>query len=138
MYADDSVLIAPSPQSLQCMLNLCKDYAEANDIIYNIKKTVAMCIKPKSLKNLVIPNFCLQGKVLSKVLKYKYLGIVINSDNNDNDDINRLNRSVFACGNKLISQFKKCTENVKVQLFKTFCCNLYCSHLWYDYFKYSF
>ena len=77
MYADDSVLIAPSPQSLQDMLNVCKVYAENNDIIYNAMKTVVMCVNPKSLRNLAVPNFVLHDKVLSQVLKYKYLGVIM-------------------------------------------------------------
>ena len=42
MYADDTVLIAPSARALQILLNNCDIYANDCDIIYNSKKTVCM------------------------------------------------------------------------------------------------
>ena len=30
----------------------------------------------------------------------------------------------------LIKCFKHCSDDVKILLFKTFCCSMYCSHLW--------
>ena len=33
----------------------------------------------------------------------------------------------------LIRTFSKCTDEVKAMLFKTFCCNLYCAHLWWNF-----
>ena len=33
----------------------------------------------------------------------------------------------------LIRKFRKCSEDVKIQLFKTYLCNLYCPHLWKTY-----
>ena len=35
----------------------------------------------------------------------------------------------------LIKQFSKCSYNVKVLLFKSFCCNFYCSQLWWHFNK---
>jgi hypothetical protein len=39
-YADDSVLIAPSPTALQNLISVCQEYAMDNDIKYNTLKTV--------------------------------------------------------------------------------------------------
>ena len=35
-YADDTVLIAPSPTGLQHLINLCHSYALKNEVLYNI------------------------------------------------------------------------------------------------------
>jgi len=44
-------------------------------------------------------------------------------------------RSFYARGNILIRYFGKCSTAVKVQLFKTFCSNIYAGHLWHNYTK---
>ena len=137
MYADDGVLIAPSPNALQTMLDICETYGNTNDILYNSKKSVIMCIKPKECKSIYVPTFYLQGKPLSQVSCHQYLGVLINDSNTDNNDIERHTKATYINGNKIISYFKHCTANVKVQLFKTFCSNFYCSHLWTNYYKYT-
>ena len=55
------------------------------------------------------------------------------SDASDNKDIKRQIRSIYSRGNMIISKFRKCTIDVKIQLFKTFCTSLYCAHLWSDF-----
>ena len=50
MYADDSVLIAPSPNALQVLIHECELFAKDNDIIFNAEKSKLMCIKPSKVK----------------------------------------------------------------------------------------
>ena len=54
-YADDSVIISPSPTGLQQLLYICESFAKENDMVYNDKKTVCMCIKSKKGKVLRLP-----------------------------------------------------------------------------------
>ena len=44
MYADDNVLIAPSPHALQVLIYECELFAKDNDIIFNAQKSKLMCI----------------------------------------------------------------------------------------------
>ena len=74
LYADDMVLIAPSPDALQKLIYVCEKYADSNFIKYNSKKTVCMCIKPKWLKNMFVPNFTLNGECL-KMLRNKNIWV---------------------------------------------------------------
>ena len=37
VYADDTVIMAPSPDALQELLNICDKFAIEHDIIYNVK-----------------------------------------------------------------------------------------------------
>ena len=96
-----------------------------------------MCIKAKPLKNIDVPSVYLNRESVSVVNTYNYLGIKVTNDFTDNEDIERLTRQIYASGNALISKFKKCTEEVKITLFKTLFSNFYCCQLWYNYYKYS-
>ena len=89
-----------------------------------------MYIMSKKFKDLNIPQFYLDGKLLSYNEHQKYLGVFI-SDNCKNDkDMNRQMRSLYGRGNVIIRNFKHCTEHVKIQLFMSFCYNIYSGHLW--------
>ena len=54
MYADDTVLIAPSPAALQKLINCCSIFANVNDMVFNSKKSVCLFVK---LKTLYLRNF---------------------------------------------------------------------------------
>lgn len=130
MYADDMLLMTPSANALQSLLSVCEIYAKDCFIKFNLKKTVYLCIKPKKCKLSMIPTVYLDNTPLKLVTKQKYLGNVITSDNTDDCDILNQVRSTYARGNMLIKYFKHCSNAVKCSLFKTYCYNFYCCHLW--------
>lgn len=135
MYADDTVLLAPSPKALQTLIDECISFADSHDLIFNKKKTKFMCIKPVTKKHLYVPKFYLRENVIQSVQQEEYLGYILNDDMRDDDHIIKEMRNVYARGNMLIRNFKHCTENVKVMLFKTYCSSLYCCPLWSKYRK---
>ena len=45
-YADDMVLLAFSAKALQGVLNVCSEYAEGCDIVFNLVKTVCHAFRP--------------------------------------------------------------------------------------------
>jgi hypothetical protein len=114
---------------MQKMLGICSSFAADHDMVFNSKKTVLMCVKPRRFKKLIVPNICLNGKVLNLVNKHKYLG-VLNDKFNDDDDLRRQTRSIYSRGNVIVKWFKQCNDEVKSQLFKSYCSNFYCSQLW--------
>ena len=130
MYADDTVLIAPSVSTLQHMILTCQQYASVSDIIFNAKKTVYMCVKSPKVFMPEVPRLYLDNQLVKLVDSHKYLGVIISDDLCDNKDIYKSTRALYARGNSIISNFKHCTEDVKVQLFKSFCSTIYCCHLW--------
>ena len=137
-YADDSVLLAPSPYALQYLISVCEKYALDNELVFNKKKTVCMSILPKKLSKCInVPNMILEGQILKWVSEQKYLGVFISNNNCDDRDIMREVRSIYSRGNMIISKFRKCTEDVKIRLFKSFCTSLYCSSLWCNFKKVS-
>ena len=138
MYADDACVLAPSPTALQKLLDACCEFAIDNAIVYNEKKSKCMCFKPSSMSDLYIPTVSLNGNPLVFVREHKYLGVFLTSDFCDDSDIFRQVKALYARGNLLVRRFKKCSEEVKTFLFKTYCSNNYCSHLWFNYRRESF
>ena len=41
-YADDAVLLVPSPQAMQTLLKICNTFAAMHELTYNVKET--LCI----------------------------------------------------------------------------------------------
>ena len=121
MYADDTVLVSPSAKGLQRLLRLCEIYADKCDIIFNSKKTKYMCVKPRYMKNLSVPSVVLNGKNIELVSHYKYLGITICDNRQDDEAVASQIRGLYSRGNALIKHFRYCSDDVKTLLFKTYC-----------------
>ena len=63
----------------------------------------------------------------------KYLGHFICNTMRDDTDILRQRRQLYARANVLARKFYMCTDEVKVLLFRMFCCNLYTCQLWWNF-----
>ena len=64
-YADDSVILAPTPNALQALLDICDNFANEFEITYNTKKTFCMYVKPKWFKGIYVEHFLLSKQPLS-------------------------------------------------------------------------
>ena len=64
------------------------------------------------------------------VPKFKYLGSCLNQDSSDDENMRRQRGNCYARSNGIIKNLYACSPVVKCDLFKAFCCNMYCSHLW--------
>ena len=129
-YADDSVLIAPSPRALQTLIDISFQFSKNSHLVYNIKKTKTMCITSERRKDVTCPLFLLDDTPLTHVHSQSYLGYFINSESCDDDSVDDVIRSVYIRGNMIKRKFKSCTENVKLKLFQTYCSSFYCCALW--------
>ena len=136
-YADDMVLLSPTPYGLQKMLYLCEEYAKAHDMLFNARKTVCMALTPRKLRNMTLPTISLCGHALSFVTEYKYLGYLVSNANTRTDDleIRRQYRALCCRANSLSRKFAMCTYAVKRYLYNTYCCNISCMHLWHSFHK---
>ena len=132
-YADDLVLISPSLKGLQKLMNICYDYGTNIDILFNETKT--KCVIFKSKKDNFVDYQCvvLGNQKISYCKEQKYLGHMYSNDLSDDDDIWRQTRSIYARGNAIVNKFQHCSNEVKIQLFKAYICNLYTSQLWCEY-----
>jgi hypothetical protein len=129
-YADDAVILAPSPAALQELLNVCEQFASDNEMIYNVTKSRCIAFVPAVYGNINVPNVSLGSKVLKRVSSHKYLGAIITQDLVDDDDIERQTHAIYVRGNVLIQKFKQCSDQVKLKLFQSYCSTFYMSHLW--------
>ena len=137
-YADDLVLISPSPAASNDLLGVCDEFAKENYVTFSSTKSVCMRILPNNYMILRQPSIYLSGVKLSFVESFTYLGHLIVSDFSDDADILKENRKLCARGNCLIRKFNFCNVDVKCNLFKTYCYSLYCSSLWSLYKKSTF
>ena len=99
IYADDTVLLAPSPSALQKLIDICCSFAVEHDLIFNAKKTKLICIKPSKLKFLYVPGVYLNGTRVTAVNQECYLGFIINEQFTDDDHIKKETRMLYAHGN---------------------------------------
>ena len=137
MYADDICLLAPSASAMQSLLDVCYDYGSDNDILFNPIKSVYTIFKPKAYK-LYLPPVFIGSDALKYVAESKYLGFSFCDSKQDDNDILRQMRTVYAKSNTLLRTFSHCSTDVKVTLFQSYCTALYCPFLWSDYKKSTF
>lgn len=84
-FADDIVIIAEDPQTLQTALNNWKESLEGNGLRISRNKTEYLFL-PFSDVEAPSPDIYLDGELLKKTTKFKYLGSTINSEGTCHDD----------------------------------------------------
>ena len=137
-YADDMVLLAPSPSALRILLNICDSYSSRYDILYSTEKTLCMIFWPKNYKFKYNPTFRIQNEDLEYTEEFKYLGVLINPTLSDNNEILKRAGKMYAAGNTVISKFKNCSNQCKNLMFQMYCSNVYACALWANYNVRSF
>ena len=130
IYADDMLLLCPSAKGLQTLIDICIKYANGHDIIFNSSKTCCMLFQSSKNKIKSPSSVYLDGDIISFVNSHKYLGVKLSESSKDNEDVLRQTRSFYIRANMLIRKFAKCSYDVKIKLFNSYCSAMYCSHLW--------
>ena len=80
-----------------------------------------------------IPKLFVNCSVLRNVEQEMYLGFIMTSRNDESDTISKETRALYARGNMLLSKFRHCTQDVKKNLFMTYCSSLYSCSIWSAY-----
>ena len=75
----------------------------------------------------------LSGNNIDIVHETKYLGVIINSSMKTSSDVVRQTRKLYAQTNMLLRNFRYYTNDVKCMLFKSFCANMYCCPLSFNF-----
>ena len=68
----------------------------------------------------------------------KYLRYIFTSDNSDDAGMLRQMRLRYCILNRLIRMFNKCSQNVLIELCRSFCTTFYCPHFWTHHKKTTF
>ena len=133
-YADDIVLICPSPYAMRRLLSLCDSFAAKFDIKFNANKSKFLVIIPKCLrsvyKNVESCLFSIGGQQLECVDSYCHLGHIISSSFDDSDDILNRRNHFIGQANSLFCFFNKMDLLVKIKLFKSYCSSIYGCEIW--------
>ncbi len=129
-YADDYVLLAPSPTALQSLIDVAVDYFTKNKLVISVKKTKCMSIKSRNDKNIYVPKFYIDENVIPVTKEFSYLGYVLSSDFSDDGAILKEVKGIYSRGNMCIRKFRSCTDDVKKKLFMAYCASFYCCSLW--------
>ena len=131
-YADDIVLITPTPSAMRTLLSICDTFASLNDIIFNSAKSKCVIIRPYRVHSYTnnIVNFTINGQPIDSVPSYKHLGHLINFRFDDFDDILEKRLTFIGQCNNVICYFSKLTSNVKQRLLNIFCTSFFGCELW--------
>ena len=132
-YADDMVLIAPSWFGLQSLLKVVELSANEINMSFNTNKTVCMIFNPNNRRKVVctvFPTFKLAGCNLVYVEQFKYLGHIIDNCVVDDSDIQREMKTLFVRANLLCRRFQRCSLQVKLKLFRSYCICFFDTALW--------
>lgn len=132
-YADDMVLLSPSINGIRKLIYICEKYAGEHGLVYNCKKSELLIFKAGKKGPTCVPPVKLNGTTLKRVTSFKYLGHIVNAELNDDEDIERERRALAVRGNMVARRFARCTDAVKITLFKAFCQSFYTSSLWVQY-----
>ena len=119
---------------MQSIVDLCSEYALENDLIFNSLKSFGVAFLPRKFQLSDVPTLTLNHNQIRFVDSVKYLGIILSSTLNDDDDIARQVR-LYCCANMLKYRFFRCYRVVKNHLFRSYCTSFYSSQLWCKYSK---
>ena len=113
---------------MQKLLNLYSKYVVDHSLTYNAKESFSLCFTSTTVKT-SRPQLYLDTLVIPHVSECKYLGIIA-CQKNCHRNLKRQMKKFYANANR---RFSKCSIPVKCYLFKTYCSNLYCALLLYNF-----
>jgi hypothetical protein len=132
-YADDIVLLAPTPRAMRSMLAVCDDFASKFQIVFNAKKSKCLYFAPHAKQcrsQGPLPLFSVGGQLVEYVDEWPHLGHIISSNFDDKTEI--LSKRGKLCGqiNNVLCYFARRDPITKLRLMKSYCTSFYGSVLW--------
>lgn len=138
-YADDIVLLAPTPTAMRLMLRICDEFALQYDMNFNATKTKCVIVRPHRRKGTYTDgspstdiNYCfkINGISLQVVDSYRHLGHIINAVSDDSDDIHDKRMSFIGQVNSVLCFFNSLYSSTKQKLFHSYCSSFFGCELW--------
>ena len=134
LWADDLVLLALDPASLQNLLKVLEDYCVTWGLTVNLKKTAIMVFNKSSVKLKESSEFVYQGKAIPSARSYCYLGVTfsLNGSFKLNESLlkQKATRAIFAI--KQAIDFSTISPHTALKLFDTLVLPVasYCCQVW--------
>ena len=136
-YADDIVILAPSPSAMRILLRVCDSYAAKYDINFNPDKSKFLVIPAHKRRHLYSAMcnrpFSVGNKNTENVDRFSHLGHIITSSLVDGDDIVQRRNTFVGQTNNVLCFFNKLNTVVKLKLFKAYCMCFYDAGIWLHY-----
>ena len=107
-YADDLCLLAPCASALQELLNVCEGYGISHDIMFNPKKSQCLVFKHQRFQ-LRVPSVSLNKESIPKMESVKYLGIILDEHSNDEKEMLKQMKGLYARCNSILSKLEMFT-----------------------------
>ena len=126
-YADDIVLLAPSPTAMRKLLQLCESYASDFSITFNSSKSKCLLVKPLNFRNYSECTFYLDNNAIDNVSSFLHLGHSISADIRSLDDNDIASKCAIFIEqvNSLLAYFKHLSSTVKFRLFMSYCTSFF-------------
>ena len=128
-YADDLVLLAPSPSALRIMLRFCESFALERGLHFNASKTQLIRFS-SSPSSACAARFHLSGSELPLLDSVVHLGHLLSYNLDDLPDVNSKLRDMIRKANCLFASFSGVGPAILSRLFQSYCLSLYGSCLW--------
>ncbi len=102
LYADDVLLISGSVLKLQKMLDLCLEYANTHELVFNSKKSGCLAFG-NGYNEYVLTDMSIGNEKIKWVSNYVYLGVNIIAGKEFKTDVESRKRKFCAAINDIIS-----------------------------------
>ena len=128
-YADDLVLLAPSPSALRIMLRCCENFSLLRGLRFNSSKTQLIRFSSSSSSSCTA-HLHLCGHELPFRDTVMHLGHILQYNLSDLPDVNLKLKDMVAKANCLFASFPRVGPSVLTHLFRSYCLSLHGSCLW--------
>lgn len=126
-YADDVILLCPSVQAVDKMLEVCDQFSCDFNVKFNAGKSKLIVY---SKENITV-EFCFQGTTIPQSTTEKHLGYFIGADKGVSvKNITKQCHEMYAKVNLLMKEFRYADIDVRYNLFKSYCMSVYGCVLW--------
>ena len=123
---------------MQKLITECESFAEVYGLRISELKNVLLSFETINFKMNPCMDICLNGARIPVETLCRYLGYIIATDLNDNEDIYTLPTEMvlfYGRSNMLLHTFGVCSYTVKLLLFMSCCGSLYTQSIWCKYTK---
>ena len=130
-YADDLIVMAPSPAGLQNILNSLGETLKALCLKINTDKSVHMVFKTNRAQ-VNSHKICLAGRQLCNVAQIKYLGVVITENLAISADVDRASGDFLKQFNAFYHKFNFLPSDIIYFMFRTYTTTFYGCNTWFE------
>ena len=120
-FADDMVLLSPSRQGPQKLVDICTSYSKEFCLDFNVSKSKVMIVSDNRVDGLLFWPLLVGESAIEYVSEYKYLGVTISSQKGLCFPATTTIRSFYCAANSVLNNRVKPDKHVLMQLFYSNC-----------------